>query len=87
VAELVSSEPEELRALGVEAARADGFGLGVAVLGALVDCFGPPAICISLGGLREGVLLRELSRAAAERKVEGSAPGASDRARPDLYSH
>lgn len=53
-------EPAFLQALGVEAARAQSFGLGLRVFASLVDLFDIPRMRISRGGLREGVVLREL---------------------------
>jgi exopolyphosphatase/guanosine-5'-triphosphate,3'-diphosphate pyrophosphatase len=47
--------------LGVDPRRARGFGLGSWVLATLSELFGAPATRITLGGLREGLLLREIS--------------------------
>jgi exopolyphosphatase/guanosine-5'-triphosphate,3'-diphosphate pyrophosphatase len=52
--------PESLMGLGVEAPRARGFGLGLLVIAALADELGAPAVRITPGGLREGLLLREI---------------------------
>jgi exopolyphosphatase/pppGpp-phosphohydrolase len=41
-------------------ARARGFGLAVAVLATLCEAFGAPAARVTPGGLREGLLLREI---------------------------
>jgi exopolyphosphatase / guanosine-5'-triphosphate,3'-diphosphate pyrophosphatase len=49
-----------LMGLGVEPSRARGFGLGSWVLAALSELFGAPATRVTLGGLREGLLLREI---------------------------
>jgi exopolyphosphatase/guanosine-5'-triphosphate,3'-diphosphate pyrophosphatase len=54
------SDPGRLMGLGVDPARARGFGLGSWVLAALSELFGAPAIRITPGGLREGILLREI---------------------------
>jgi exopolyphosphatase / guanosine-5'-triphosphate,3'-diphosphate pyrophosphatase len=69
------SEPSSLIGLGVEPPRARGFGLGIVVLAALVEELGAPATRITGGGLREGLLLRELA-AQARRRV-ASRPSAS----------
>jgi exopolyphosphatase / guanosine-5'-triphosphate,3'-diphosphate pyrophosphatase len=50
----------KLVGLGVEPARARGFGLGILVLATLAEAFGAPATRITPGGLREGILLREI---------------------------
>jgi exopolyphosphatase/guanosine-5'-triphosphate,3'-diphosphate pyrophosphatase len=55
-------EPGRLVGLGVEPQRARGFGLGVAVLATLAECFAAPAVRVTAGGLREGLLLRELDQ-------------------------
>ncbi|HEV8551757.1 MAG TPA: hypothetical protein VGQ57_22070 [Polyangiaceae bacterium] len=54
------AEPSGLIGLGVEPARARGFGLGILVLSTLLDELGVPAARITTGGLREGLLLREI---------------------------
>lgn len=61
------SEPSSLIGLGVEPPRARGFGLGVLVLAALAEELGAPATRITGGGLREGLLLRELAAQARRR--------------------
>lgn len=46
--------------LGLEPARARGFGLGVLTLATLAETAGAPAVRVTPGGLREGILLREI---------------------------
>ena len=53
-------EPASLIGLGVDPARARGFGLGTLVLATLSDELGAPAVRVTAGGLREGLLLREI---------------------------
>jgi exopolyphosphatase/guanosine-5'-triphosphate,3'-diphosphate pyrophosphatase len=76
--ELGRSRPERLAELGVDDSRVDTLGLGAAIVGALVDQFGLSTLHISSGGLREGLLLRELAQArvaASPRDVQlASAP-------------
>ncbi len=60
--EISSAGREGLQALGVEASRLDTLGLGALVLRALVEILEVPRLRIASGGLREGVLLRELTR-------------------------
>lgn len=60
--ELAQASPERLKALGIDAKRVDGIGSGALVLAALVDAFGVNSLRVSAGGLREGLLLRELGR-------------------------
>jgi exopolyphosphatase/guanosine-5'-triphosphate,3'-diphosphate pyrophosphatase len=55
---------DELLARGVAPARATTLAAGAAVLAGLVAAFGQRQLRISPRGLREGVLLRELSRRA-----------------------
>jgi exopolyphosphatase/guanosine-5'-triphosphate,3'-diphosphate pyrophosphatase len=55
-----SSDTLKLIGLGVEPARARGFGLGIVVLATLAESVGAPAVRITAGGLREGLLLREI---------------------------
>jgi exopolyphosphatase/pppGpp-phosphohydrolase len=69
------SEPSRLMGLGIEPPRARGFGLGILVLAALVEELGAPATRITGGGLREGLLLRELGGTARRRAA--SRPSAS----------
>jgi exopolyphosphatase/pppGpp-phosphohydrolase len=52
-------EPKFLQSLGVDATRAQTFGLGLTVFAAVVDLFDIPKVTISPGGLREGLILRE----------------------------
>jgi exopolyphosphatase/guanosine-5'-triphosphate,3'-diphosphate pyrophosphatase len=59
-ASLARSEPSSLIGLGVEPARARGFGLGTLVLARLSEELGAPATRVTAGGLREGLLLREI---------------------------
>ncbi len=61
-AELAQASPERLRALGVDAKRTDGIAAGALVLEALVESFSVNSLRVSAGGLREGLLLRELGR-------------------------
>ena len=61
------SEPSSLIGLGLEPPRARGFGLGIVVLAALAEELGAPATRITGGGLREGLLLRELGAQARRR--------------------
>lgn len=63
--ELFYASPTRLLELGVESSRRDAIGVGATVLSALVDELGAPSLRISSGGLREGVLLRQI--AASER--------------------
>lgn len=53
-------DASRLMGVGVEPARARGFGLGSLVLAQLSELFGAPAIRITASGLREGLLLREI---------------------------
>jgi exopolyphosphatase/guanosine-5'-triphosphate,3'-diphosphate pyrophosphatase len=55
-----SADTLKLVDLGVEPTRARGFGLGTLVLGTLAEAFGAPAVRVTPGGLREGLLLREI---------------------------
>lgn len=55
-----SADTLQLIGFGVEPARARGFGLAVAVLATLCEAFGAPAARVTPGGLREGLLLREI---------------------------
>jgi exopolyphosphatase/guanosine-5'-triphosphate,3'-diphosphate pyrophosphatase len=55
-----SEDPSRLVGLGVEPARARGFGLGVLTLATLAEAAGAPAVRVTAGGLREGILLREI---------------------------
>jgi exopolyphosphatase/guanosine-5'-triphosphate,3'-diphosphate pyrophosphatase len=61
-AELARMTPSELLALGVEDKRADTLAAGCAVLWGLLAAFGASDVRVSPGGLREGVLLRDLDR-------------------------
>ena len=54
------SEPSSLIGLGVEPPRARGFGLGALVLALISEELGAPAVRITPGGLREGLLLRAI---------------------------
>jgi exopolyphosphatase/guanosine-5'-triphosphate,3'-diphosphate pyrophosphatase len=58
--DVMSASPERLRELGVDSARVETLPLACGVLLALTECIGARAIRVSPGGLREGVLLREL---------------------------
>ncbi len=66
-AELSRMSSAELLSLGVEDKRADTLAAGCAVLWGLLTAFGASDIRVSPGGLREGVIFRELGRRAAER--------------------
>ncbi len=55
-----SCDAVRLLGLGVDSSRARGFGLGSWVLATLSELLGAPATRITLGGLREGLLLREI---------------------------
>jgi exopolyphosphatase/guanosine-5'-triphosphate,3'-diphosphate pyrophosphatase len=55
-----SADTLKLIGLGVEPPRARGFGLGIVVLATLAEAVGAPAVRVTLGGLREGLLLREI---------------------------
>ncbi len=54
------SEPSSLIGLGVEPPRAGGFGLGSLVLALISEELGAPAVRITPGGLREGLLLHAI---------------------------
>jgi exopolyphosphatase/guanosine-5'-triphosphate,3'-diphosphate pyrophosphatase len=62
--DLACSSPEALRARGVEAARARTLAAGASVISGLIAGFGQRELRVSPRGLREGVVLRELSRRA-----------------------
>jgi len=53
-------DPGQLVGLGVDPVRARGFGLGANVLASLTEALGAPATRVTPGGLREGLLLREI---------------------------
>jgi exopolyphosphatase/guanosine-5'-triphosphate,3'-diphosphate pyrophosphatase len=55
-----SADASRLVGLGVDPARARGFGLGVLTLATLAEMAGAPAVRVTPGGLREGILLREI---------------------------
>jgi exopolyphosphatase/guanosine-5'-triphosphate,3'-diphosphate pyrophosphatase len=59
-------EPDQLVALGVAPARAPTFALGVTLLLAVADLFRIPAMRVSPGGIREGLVLRERFWALSE---------------------
>ncbi|HEX6278297.1 MAG TPA: hypothetical protein VFZ53_34865, partial [Polyangiaceae bacterium] len=59
---LAARDPSHLEMLGVDAARAPVFGAGVVVLSSLVELLEAPAVRVSTGGLREGIVLRETMR-------------------------
>ena len=59
-------EPSRLVGLGVAPERARNFGLGVTLLAAVTDLFRIPALRVSPGGIREGLVLRELFWALSE---------------------
>jgi exopolyphosphatase/pppGpp-phosphohydrolase len=52
----------ELACLGVPTNRLDLFPQAASLLAELVSCFSVPAIGISTGGLRQGLVLREYER-------------------------
>jgi len=54
------SEPSSLIGVGVEPLRARGFGLGSLVLALISEELGAPAVRVTPGGLREGLLLRAI---------------------------
>jgi exopolyphosphatase/guanosine-5'-triphosphate,3'-diphosphate pyrophosphatase len=54
------SAPSSLIGMGVEPPRARGFGLGSLVLALLSEELGAPAVRVTSGGLREGLLLRAI---------------------------
>lgn len=62
--ELSDSSPERLMKRGVDKHRAQSLAAGAAVTAGLVAGFGQREVRISPRGLREGVILRELSRRA-----------------------
>lgn len=59
--EVAIATPEERAARGVDPARTETLGVGASVFGALVETLGIARLRIARGGLREGLLLRELS--------------------------
>jgi exopolyphosphatase/guanosine-5'-triphosphate,3'-diphosphate pyrophosphatase len=59
--ELSELTPAELRQQGVHPERASVLAAGAAVISGVISALGPGELCVSSGGLREGVLLRELS--------------------------
>jgi exopolyphosphatase / guanosine-5'-triphosphate,3'-diphosphate pyrophosphatase len=65
---LTEADSVRMLELGVDPARVSTLGAGAAVLAALVEQFQAHAIRVSPGGLREGMLLRELASHAAERR-------------------
>jgi exopolyphosphatase/guanosine-5'-triphosphate,3'-diphosphate pyrophosphatase len=65
--ELAQLNPAQLMKRGADASRAMNLAAGAAVLGGLVAGFGQHEVRISPRGLREGVLLRELSQRAPTR--------------------
>lgn len=67
--QLATHDPRRLRSLGVDQSRADGFGLGVLLLSEVVQRLGASEIRVSPGGLREGLVLRELAASKAESSV------------------
>ncbi len=64
---LAELSPQELRQLGVQPTRATTLAAGAAVLSGVLAGLGQPELRIASGGLREGVLLRELARHAPTR--------------------
>jgi len=67
--QLAAHDAVRLRALGVDASRAEGFGLGVLLLSEVVQRLGAREVYVSPGGLREGLVLRELSQSKADSSV------------------
>jgi exopolyphosphatase/pppGpp-phosphohydrolase len=64
--QVAEASPKRLITLGVSPARAETLGAGAVVLASLVNALGASSILVSLGGLREGVVLREVWRLALE---------------------
>jgi exopolyphosphatase/guanosine-5'-triphosphate,3'-diphosphate pyrophosphatase len=62
--DVLKSSPERLRQVGVEPDRISTLAFGVGVLDGLMEGFGVESMRVSPGGLREGVLLREVDRIA-----------------------
>jgi exopolyphosphatase/pppGpp-phosphohydrolase len=65
---LTQADSLRLLELGVDPARVPTLGAGAAVLSALVAELQADTIVVSPGGLREGIVLREMSALAAERR-------------------
>ena len=65
--ELCVTPRAQLLRRGVDEARAETLGLGAAVISGLIAGFGQRQLRISPRGLREGVILRELTRRAGTR--------------------
>jgi exopolyphosphatase/guanosine-5'-triphosphate,3'-diphosphate pyrophosphatase len=59
-------EPSQLVGLGVAPERARTFALGITLLAAVADLFRIPALRVSPGGIREGLVLRERFWALSE---------------------
>lgn len=59
-------EPSRLVGLGVAPERARNFALGITILAAVTDLFRIPALRVSPGGIREGLVLRERFWALSE---------------------
>jgi len=60
--ELAASRPARLEELGVKPERGETIATGALVLAAAVDALRAPWVHLSRGGLREGVVLREMER-------------------------
>lgn len=70
---LTGADSVRLERLSVDPGRRDTIGAGAAVLGALVEHFQADGIYVSPGGLREGIILREVGTLAVEaRRRQGS---------------
>lgn len=67
--ELAEMSAERLVERGVDLARSETLGLGVAVMSALVRRLGIPTLHIAAGGLREGLIDRVLAELPAERRA------------------
>jgi exopolyphosphatase/guanosine-5'-triphosphate,3'-diphosphate pyrophosphatase len=63
--EVAVATPDTLASRGVDPARTETLGVGASVFGALVETLGLSRLRIARGGLREGLLLQELSDMAA----------------------
>jgi exopolyphosphatase/guanosine-5'-triphosphate,3'-diphosphate pyrophosphatase len=75
--ELFHADEARLGEFGVDPARRDAIGVGATVLSAMVDALGAPSVRITPGGLREGVLLRQLAVGDAQRSDPSAFRGAT----------
>jgi exopolyphosphatase/pppGpp-phosphohydrolase len=70
---LAARDPGHLAMLGVDASRAQVFGVAIVVLASLVEVLGAPSMRVSPGGLRQGIVLREVkSRGAASPRTRAA---------------